>query len=272
MDFLDDLDNEEEEKKTAPSLAPSGGHQPVPVERQAEPRAVRAAAGGSLLDALSLLFLVAIVLVIVFTALLFRDPFSPLNPLPPNTPIPTVFIPTATLTPTQPQVLPGTWTPTITPTPTATQTLTPTDTPTPTETSTPAPPTDTVPNTAYNYLLRGLPAYLAGSVIHPDDGCKLWIAGQAFDMKGSPVIGITVQMGGTLNRKNVYLLSLTGTALQYGQGGYEFVLAEEALASSEDVWIQLLNQEMVPISERVFFNTFADCEKNLVLINFKQVK
>jgi hypothetical protein len=223
-------------------------------------------------DAFSLLLLVGAVLVVATVLLIFRDPYSALNPYPPSTPIPTIFIPSATPSPTEPARLPGTWTPTVTSTPTETLTPTNTFTPLPSDTGTPAPPTPTVPNSAYNYLLRGVPSYLAGSVMHPDDACKLWVAGQAFDMKGSAVIGITVQMGGNLNRKNVYLLSLTGTALQYGPGGYEFVLADAAVSSNEAVWVQLLNQEMVPISERVYFNTFEGCEKNLILVNFKQVK
>jgi hypothetical protein len=264
MEFLDSID--EPQPEDARHQAPES----APVLRRA--RGKSSGNGGVFFDAFSLLLLVGAVLVFATTLLIFRDPASPLNPYPPATSIPTLYIPSATPSPTEPVRLPGTWTPTITLTPTHTPTATATVTPTPTETFTPGPPTATVSNSAYNYLLRGSPAYLAGTVMHPEDGCKLWVAGQAFDMKGSAVIGITVQMGGTLNRKNVYLLSLTGTALQYGPGGYEFVLAEEATASKEAVWVQLLNQEMVPISERVYFNTFQDCEKNLILINFKQVK
>ena len=34
----------------------------------------------------------------------------------------------------------------------------------------------------------------------------------------------------------------------------------------------LLNQEGIPISDRIFFDTYAECNKNLIIINFKQVK
>jgi hypothetical protein len=266
MVFLDDLDNPQEEPKKQPELR-SETH-----ARLSGSRVKDGGDGEMFFDIASMLLLVAVVITVATIFLIFRNPYSPLNPYPPSTAIPTIFIPSATPSPTDPVRLPGTWTPTITPTPTDTLTPTMTFTPLPTETGTPAPPTATIPNSAYNYLLRGSPSYLAGSVMHPDDSCKLWVAGQAFDMKGSPVLGITVQLGGTLNRKNVYLLSLTGTALQYGPGGYEFVLAEEAVSSNESVWVQLLNQEMVPISERVYFNTYEGCDKNLVLINFKQIK
>jgi hypothetical protein len=265
MVFLDDLDNPQEEANKQSDLI-------AEPQTRMRHRGNAPADSGMLFDAFSLLLIVGAVIVLVAAFLIFRDPYTPLNPYPPETPIPTLYIPSATPSPTEPARLPGTWTATITSTPTNTLTPTATLTLTPTDTGTPPPPTPTIPNTAFNYLLRGSPAYLSGSVMHPDDTCKLWIAGQAFDMKGSPVIGITVELGGTLNYKDIYLLSLTGTALQYGPGGYEFVLADTALASNETVWVQLLNQEMVAISERVYFNTFEGCEKNLVLINFKQVK
>ena len=186
--------------------------------------------------------------------------------------MPVLVIPTQTPIPTKTLSLPGTWTPTVTPTPTTTATpLPPTSTGTlpPTETGS---PTATLPASAYKYIPRGEANYLSGTVIHPDEGCKIWVAGQAFDMKTSPVIGITVQMGGVLDGKNVYLLSLTGTALQYGPGGYEFVLSETAIQSKESVWVQLLDQELYPLSARVYIDTFNTCDKNLILVNFKQVK
>ena len=122
----------------------------------------------------------------------------------------------------------------------------------PTQTGTPQPSTATPPPSAYKYLPRGEPNYLSGTIIHPDEGCKIWVAGQAFDMKASSVIGITVEMGGVLDGKNIYLLSLTGTAPLYGPGGYEFLLSEKALKSKASVWVQLLDQELNPLSARLF--------------------
>ncbi len=224
--------------------------------------------GGAFWDILSILTLVGILALGVVFGLIFLNPFIGFNPYPPPAAVPTLFIPTGT--PTQ-KVLPSIWTPTATLAPTETATAEPpTATITATATDTPI-PTDTPVASAYPYQPRGDPAVLAGSVIHPDEGCKLWVAGQAFDMKGAPVIGLTVQLGGYLD-KQIYLLSLTGTALQYGPGGYEFTLAEQAVASHESVWVQLLDQEGYPVSARMYFDTFAECDKNLVLVNFKQVR
>jgi hypothetical protein len=36
--------------------------------------------------------------------------------------------------------------------------------------------------------------------------------------------------------------------------------------------LQLVDQAMMPISNRVILDTFADCARNLVLVNFKQAR
>jgi hypothetical protein len=36
--------------------------------------------------------------------------------------------------------------------------------------------------------------------------------------------------------------------------------------------VQLFDQSMAPLSERVFFDTYDDCSQNLILINFRQVR
>jgi hypothetical protein len=68
------------------------------------------------------------------------------------------------------------------------------------------------------------------------------------------------------------MMSLTGVALNYGPSGFEFQLAGKPVASKKTLWTQLLDQEGLPVSDRVFFDTYADCNRNLILINFKQVR
>ena len=262
MDFLDD------------PAAPEPEPEPTPRPRR-HPRRRSTGISDEFWNTLSVLLLVGVVLLFAATFIIFQNPFTPINPYPPDTPIPALIIPTRTITPTQVIRLPGTWTPTPSLVPTASVTPLPptaTDTPDPTITGTPAPVTPTPKGYIYKYQPRSEPNYLSGGVIHPDDGCKIWVAGQALDMKGSPVIGITVEMGGVLNGNNVYLLSLTGTALQYGPGGYEFVLSDKAIKSNKTVWVQLLDQEQVPLSDRITFPTYDTCDKNLILVNFKQVR
>ena len=263
MDFLDDTDRPEE----APTPPPSAARR----KRRRRSRGFPP----EFWDTLSVLLLVGTLLLLILAFIIFQNPYTPINPYPPSTPVAVLVLPTRTPTPSETISLPHTWTPTASATPSVTPTPpqpTQTKTPAPSQTGSPQPATATVPVSAYKYLPRGEPNYLSGTIIHPDEGCKIWVAGQAFDMKASPVIGITVEMGGELDGKNVYLLSLTGTQLQYGPGGYEFVLAEKAIKSKGSVWVQLLDQELNPLSARVIINTFDTCDKNLVLVNFKQVK
>ena len=65
---------------------------------------------------------------------------------------------------------------------------------------------------------------------------------------------------------------MTGTAPEYGKGGYEFVLADQPIASTNTLWIQLLDQADLPLSDKIYFSTYDTCEQNLILINFQQVK
>jgi len=160
--------------------------------------------------------------------------------------------------------------PTITLTPTSTPSPTPTDVPT--ETATPGPsPTATV-HSLYPFIQRGEIKVIDAATFPDHESCRLWVAGQAYDLQGAPMTGITVMLGGYLDRKTLYQLSLTGTALQYGQAGYEFTVADRPTPSREAVWVQLFDQAMIPLSNRIYFNTVEDCAQNLVLINFRQVR
>ena len=68
------------------------------------------------------------------------------------------------------------------------------------------------------------------------------------------------------------LMNLTGVALNYGRSGYEFTLADHPIASKQSAWVQLLDQSNLPLSPKVYFNTYEDCSKNLIIVNFKQVR
>jgi hypothetical protein len=195
------------------------------------------------------------------------------QPIPPTL-VAAVQIPTGTVTllpsstpePGRPTEMP---TSTLTPVP-PTETLTPTSTVT--ETVTPGPsPTATI-HSAYPFVLRNEVKVIPGSTFPEHEGCKLWLAGQAFDMQGAPMKGITVMLGGNLAGKNLYQLSLTGTALQFGEAGYEFTIADQAVKSKRSAWVALFDQAMIPLSGKIYFDTSDDCSQNLVLINFKQIR
>jgi hypothetical protein len=149
---------------------------------------------------------------------------------------------------------------------TATPELTATEAPTPGPTATP-----TI-QAIYPFILRNDPVAIAGDAMPGHEGCKLGIAGQSYDLQGAPMVGITVMLGGHLDGYTLYQLSLTGTALQFGQAGYEFTVAEQAVESKSGIWVQLFDQALVPLSSRVYLDTAADCQKNLILVNFRQVR
>jgi hypothetical protein len=246
-----------------------------------------------------LTFIVVVVAVssAAYFAFLYFYPTSTLNPFPPKA-LPAALVlpsPTRTYTP-----LPPTKTPTITGTPTPEGWVAPTDTPTitlsPTITETPVPvtPSSTLPgpiptdtpnplfsptatekvNPYYPFAVQGMPEPVAVSIFSPERDCKwLGVGGRVVDLKGQPVIGIIVEIGGYLNRKAVSQTSLTGLALQYGQSGYEFKLADGPEATRlQPLWIHLVDQANLPLSPKVYFDTYADCQLNQILINFKQVR
>lgn len=241
--------------------------------RESSKRNLHKRTGGELFwNLLTILVLIMMcVLSGVFVAI-YLNPNIPLNPLPPPTmPVP-LLLPTDT---SLPPALPPTWTATITVTPSPSNTPQP-QTPTATETQLPTgvsiPPTATFVS-AYPFALQGQPTGIDASVLYPERACKwMGVGGQVVDLQGRPVTGITVQLGGTLNGKAIDQTTLTGLATKYGDAGYEFELAKEPTATSQTLWVRLVDQARLPLSGKVFFDTYAECEKSLIIVNFRQVK
>jgi len=143
---------------------------------------------------------------------------------------------------------------------------------TPAQPPAPIPTPDPAEKSRYAFGLAAEPQGLNASLYQPARGCAwMGVAGRAFDIQNRPVKGIRVQLSGWLNGHTVNLLSLTGTALQYGPSGYEFTLAEAPMATTGWLKIQLLDQSDLPLSSIVVLDTYAECEKNLILVDFKQI-
>lgn len=223
---------------------------------------------------------------------IYLNPASKLNPFPPP-PTPTLLqFPTATITPLS---LPATWTPSPTvepsdtPTPRPTYTLQPTFTPfiiplkttptetgiatiTPTSTATKVMTPTTIPSPT------GMPFaatvdYMASTSYHPDAGCNwMGVAGQVVDKNNSPILYLTIHLGGAAGDKAVDYFSLSGTAPAYGPGGFEFVLGNKPVSSTHTLWIQLLDQQKMPFTDKIYLDTFEDCAKNLIMVRFKKVQ
>ena len=236
--------------------------------------------GKVILNLLNFMIATFIVFILLISLFIYFNPHSPINPFPPPTPravtssgetsseIPdptnTPF-PTETSTPIPPPTLTVGPYATLPPSPTPFTLSSPTATLEPTE-----------PSRGYQYeLQQGSPIAIA-NISHPDLACEwMGVAGQVFDLSGGPVTGLLIQLGGRIPGVALPkdMLSLTGAALNYGRVGYyEFTLADEPVASNGSLWVQLVNQEYVPLSEKIYFDTYDSCDRNLIIINFKQVR
>jgi len=109
------------------------------------------------------------------------------------------------------------------------------------------------------------------TIIHPDLACN-WagIGGTVVDVNGSHVVGTVVVLRGTLNGNTVEQQTVTGINKEYGQSGYEFVLGNAPVESRGTLYVQLVDLQNIPMSDKVFLNTSTDCTKNLILVRFKK--
>ncbi len=225
---------------------------------------------GLLCNVLSGCLVAGVLIIVLVFAVIFINPQSGLNPLPPTT-VPALVL-TNTPTPTPKGVLPPTWTPTVSTTPTTEPTDTPTATPLP-PTETPGPenlPTASVDSSASFAPAEGFPVYSANDY-KPEEACSWFgVIGQVIDQNGDPVSSLVVEAGGTLDDQPVELLTLSGMAQDVGEGGFELYFGDQPLDSEGTVYIQLSDQSDLPLSEEIYIDTFSSCEQNLIRINFLQ--
>jgi len=108
-----------------------------------------------------------------------------------------------------------------------------------------------------------------------DLGCNwMGVYGQVRDMSGRPLPGMIVHLGGWLNGKSYDgQTTVTGLVSYNGEAGFEFELGDVPAASMGKLWVQLVDiSEKIPLSEKVYFDTYDDCDKNMIVIYFVQVK
>ena len=175
--------------------------------------------------------------------------------------------------------------PTMTPSPTATRTMRPatststgpTSTLTPTLTLTPTATSTETPTSTPElrpFILAGEPETMSSEMIPQQQlGCDwLVIAGQVWDLGDAPVTGLTLHLYGELGGFTIDRFVLSGSALAYGESGYQFELENLVIDSQDSLLIQLVDTNGIPLSHPYAVQTYEDCNKNLILINFKQVR
>lgn len=264
------------ETPAKPNLA-QASRQPVKKKKPAQKPAKQHDSAWNLFTALLLAgtFFIASLYVLIYTRpellsqntpfgfLIARSPTLPMQTLPPQ--------PSASPTPE----------PTLTPTPEQTTPETPQPTPTTTSQALEATPVD--PNTTpqgtpdaisfYPFDVQGQINAIDGTVIDQNHGCNwMGVAGRIQEADGSPVVGVQIHLVGYINGRNRDLLTLSGTGQAFGPGGYEFTLTKAPVRTIDSVWVQLVEQNGLPLSPRIRFNTYEDCSKNLIVINFIKVR
>lgn len=123
---------------------------------------------------------------------------------------------------------------------------------------------------AFPYGLQsGTPATLQNFV--NSDGCNyLGVGGQVLKLNGDAVSGMVVEITGTLSGKNILNLALTGSAQNLGPGGYAIKIGDQPVASSGTLKIQVFDLKGTPQTPLIPIDTYADCNKNFILVNFSE--
>jgi hypothetical protein len=232
---------------------------------------------GRIWNILTVLVLVTLFCVVSYFVLIFLNPNSSLNPFPPSTLNP-AFLPRTPTVTLRFKLVP-TWTPTANIPANSPATLVPTETPVPPVVIIEAPPplqpglALAKADYAFEVQQESLSAIPAAQ-FHENASCDwMGVAGQATSLNGEAIRGLFVQLGGTLPGIDIVdNLVMTGLASQYGYGGFEITIADKLISSQGTLWIQLLDQQNLPLSDRIYFDTYADCQKNLIVIYFNQVR
>lgn len=255
----------DEEAETPPARLKEPPRRPAAAPPRKQGRGSGGGSGSDLgRNLVTLFFLLASCGVVTYFALIWQNPYSPLNPLAPPTPIPMVL--TATYTPT--------FTPTasLTPVPSITPTASPIPTEAPTLTFTPVfvegfstpegTPAATEDPSTYRFALQN------GRVIYitnPDarGGCN-WssIAGSVMGFDGSALNGYGVHLVG----EGVDQTIATGSSPGFGPGGFEVQLG--SVARDAQFVAQLIDPQGTPVSPVFTVETNSDCELNIAALRF----
>lgn len=221
-------------------------------------------------DILTVLVLFGICGMVYYFYSIFTNPATFLNPFRPA-PLPTAFR-TATFTPTDTLPLPtATSRVAAQPQRSSTRTKAPTWTPLPSDT-----PKTVKPQVTGTITPTPMPAsaqitYQASTSVHPDSDCKWFgVGGKVVDASGKSLPFQTIQVSGTLNGKPINYMVLSGhdPLPAYGSAGFEILLGNAPLDSTQGLWIMLFDNTGLPLTNKIYFDTSKDCSKNLIMVVF----
>lgn len=223
----------------------------------------------SIWNFLTVMVMLSILPVLGMAFLIYMYPYSSINPFPPEQ---VELFPAQTAQAGVPVVEPSPFLPSYS-TDTAITLVPPAMTPQSGQTPVVVPTATEAPFTAL-YDIQNNPDSIDTQLINPErTDCKwLGVGGQVLTIDKRPQTNVRLQMGGTLDGQPVELESLSGTSIQYGPAGYEFTLADHPVASSQTVWIRLIDENGLPLSERTYLSTYDSCQKNLTIVNFIRIR
>jgi hypothetical protein len=220
-------------------------------------------------------FLISTLALAAFFVIVFLDPNSSLNPFPPPTPTATPETQSQALDDTAGSVAESAVPPAETATPTldsedetAMPTVTTAPYPTPTDVILATPISSETPEASLFFSAQeGSPSYLPYS-----GGCDgLYVAGNVIDIDNNPVMLMTIRAAGTLGDQTIDLEALSGSDPDYTASGWEIKLSDTLVDTSGTLSVALYAQgSRAPVSDIIFFDTFNDCSKNLVVVNYVQ--
>lgn len=221
-------------------------------------------------------FLLSTVCLVVFFALTFINPYNSFNPLPPATPFPTSDQPVPTETPTQefvpptatleipPEVPVDTEVPAIPTEGTPAATI---DFPSQTPVITSAAPSTTPAAGGPHYSVSGEPTFTTHI-----DGCGgAYVAGNVTDINGNPLVFMIIRIGGTMDGESINEDTLSGSAAQYSESGWEFKISDALVKTTGTLFVQLFSLESEEaVSDLIIIDTSDICDENVTLVNFVQ--
>jgi len=195
-------------------------------------------------------------------AFLFMDPQSEVNPYPPPT-LPAISV-LATPSDTPEPPAPG-----LEPTLAATEPVLPAATPVPATEVPAATATLVVVVEKFPYALQAGTIGYTSQFTHPELGCKwIGVAGSVFDAASNPVSDLLVHVEG---QDGFWMDDPTGNHAEYGASGFEVTLPGAPFESRGQYRVTIQDLMGRNLSAAVALDTFADCEKNLLLVNFSAV-
>jgi len=104
---------------------------------------------------------------------------------------------------------------------------------------------------------------------NPQDNCEwMTVGGQVFGEDERPISGLLVQVKGDIEGNEIAKFAFTGGSMSFGEGGYEINLTEHIISTRNSITIQLKDVNGLPLSPKIDFDTYGECKKSLVMINF----